>query len=1419
MNAYHFIRKLVILGIIFLVTIGLIFPSTSAEPDVDGGDGVWLDTFTNAENVTLRNCDWDDDSDSIILNRTKSNVKFDFRDKRSHKAYSYTTRTFSNLCPPNFHILLEHELKVYTDEINKIKKEDRNAYITSSETKKFNIHHFRFDIDIKPENINELEITWVGKGQYISKIRLFLWKYDKTFPNLGVWDVLDATKKDDDWETLDGTITGDDIIQALKNNNILDICVVGIRADRDDTIKLFSDYVKVQYETQVGYTLNDGFAETNITINPKKLSNVKNFYWDILTWSDYEIGNTTVKYQIIYQNKTGDFTPVEDKYLPGNKKGFTKPPVHLNTIPANIDKYSKLKIRANLSTDNYKITPKIYSWAITWQTKPGRWQDLFNFSYRLEKNNININNGSINIAPFTGDWPMFGQNPQNTRTSMGEGPVKYQDNWWCQLGDENASISNSVIIDGAIYITSHNKMRFYIIDNISSVPVGGFHELKPKYVYNNTYLEENLNKSLVNSLTLTEEFIIIATGKTKRQGTNNYVIALNRNDNSEEWRFSYPNNTEDDQEPICYFSNPVLYQDKVFITSWSGDPAIIQSNNNNKVIALDLSSGDPVWDEPFDLPAGSFSTPAVYNNTIIVGCNNKFGNSLFALNTENGSVIWKKSVGAIGRSSPVIYKDKVFIVSEVKKFIGSNVKITSLHMKNGSILGEKTIGRSFFSLLGFLDRTRTLADSTPSIYKDTIYVASPNGYIHALDANDIKKQVWKTSVENWHIGDHLKSKYLSTSPAYADGIVYIGTPSGYFYALDASNGQKKSGWDDFRTFKRIYVDGNWEITDDHPSIVSSPIISNGLVFFGDDNGKLYSLGKFEKPENKEISGSIVSIPIKIPDQYWWNEFHTNYDKLVSKKNSIKFSILDKDRNFIKEITKKSAIVDNEFDERIIRLCADLYAKNVSFNPKLLDWKVTFIKDNKPPIIDIETFKPIGGWINRTTPVCKVTVRDEGSGLLLSSAEYTLYYYVNDSTLKEYSDKPQYTGENGDESSILIVNISNLNFSKNITKLENITFSIKDYANNFDTEVFSFKQDFDKPSSEIVGDIKETYKYSPIVISANAFDPGRLNKDASGIKLVELKYRFSQNGEFSGEWQHFGDSGPKIPTTVYNARWAFTDEKRGGWYQLCSIAIDDRGNKEDLPKENDTRIVTFIFDPNPPNDPQFTVPSWFNTTPELSAVFSDDFILESVEYRPYFDTEWIQLKSGINAQSYKATWTLLPRFWDRMEEGETNYLYFRLIDSLGNKKEIANINNAFKITKDISEPIVDLDIPDLEAEWSWDDTFNISAFADDINGSGIEFVELYYRFSEDNETWNNWTRYEDPLTSTPFEWKFRADEGNGYYEFYIRAEDEAGNIATSPIFTTGVNIFPLMFVISMVILVIALLLFTTILYILWRKKKQ
>ncbi|EMR74562.1 PQQ enzyme repeat-containing protein [Thermoplasmatales archaeon SCGC AB-540-F20] len=118
-----------------------------------------------------------------------------------------------------------------------------------------------------------------------------------------------------------------------------------------------------------------------------------------------------------------------------------------------------------------------------------------------------------------------------------------------------------------------------------------------------------------------------------------------------------------------------------------------------------------------------------------------------------------------------------------------------------------------------VDHLHAVADTTPAIYDDVLYVASPNGYIYALNISNVDKPLWKQQVYTRGIGN-----FLVTSPAYAEGVVYIGTPTGTFYALDASDGEIK--WA-FETFEPR----------DNFAVTTSPIVSNGLVFFGDENGK------------------------------------------------------------------------------------------------------------------------------------------------------------------------------------------------------------------------------------------------------------------------------------------------------------------------------------------------------------------------------------------------------------------------------------------------------------------------------------------------------------------------------------------------------------------------------------------------------
>ncbi|UCF12203.1 MAG: PQQ-binding-like beta-propeller repeat protein [Thermoplasmatales archaeon] len=1376
MNAKHLIKKSIIVGIIFLITIGLMFPSTLASVEIDAADGVWTDSFENDADVILTNCTIEDNA--VVLKQSKNKVEYSFADGRSHEAYSYVAYFFFPLSRPDSHIISEYKLREYTGEIYKIKYKDLTPIYYSRPSaglKRYVVHHFRFKLDAKAEDIGNLIVNWSGKATDDDQITFYHWRFFSENKNLGFWIPLNFTQSQDSYIEFSATITEDNIELSVNKDNFLDICVVANPESTSCT--LFTDYVEVISETEEGYMVGYGTATTKDYIEPRNIStNITDFYWDVLTCDDYERGKASIKYHILYDaNETNVTDPpilVEDTYLAGNKDGFTDFPVYLNSIP-NVKPYDKLKIMANLSTDTHLVSPRIFDWAITWQTSTSRWQDLFNYDFRVEKNKVNVSGGNVSIDPIVGDWPMFGQNPQNTRSTEGKGPEGDDFNWFSIIGDEkDEEILNPVIRDGVLYTSYLTSNNLYYIPDIRV-------ERDEEWQTPNYEKDFGNDKWLVSSPAITVDSIIISTGKTDNEGTSNYVIALDRTGFTEKWKFVY-------DKDLCYSSSPVVYEDKVFVTSWSGDPDFSPSNANNKVIALDLSHGSQLWE--YDLPAGSFSTPAVYKDMVFVGCNEGRGNSLFALDAGSGDSLWNKSVGAIGRASPVIHDDVVFVVSEDKSLgVTERAKVTALFAENGSILWEHKIGRLSIAK-GLLDPTRTLADSTPAAFTDDLFVASPDGWLIALDVNDGSEK-WSYEVYKKSL---LNDILLDCSPAYADGVVYIGSPSGRFYAIDASDGKRKWHFDTFDLDQPFNT----------PPIVTSPVVSSGLVFFGDNNGKLYSIGEFIEPD-QEIEGVITSIPIKIPQGYWWDRFYYTRDN-ISAYNSITFSILDENNNFIKEI-QYSDIIEDITIERTIRLRADLYAKNLSVNPQLRDWRVTFVRDSASPSFNKKTFTPSEGWMNEIPSVFSVEVKDDDSGLNINSAKYVLEYSINNETHTGTFDA-NCTGEDGTTNiETITANITNLDFYQNITGLTNIEISIYDLAGNKASLSVPLTFDTDKPSSSIIQNVEERYnsEYRYVEITATADDG-----EGSGILKVKLKYRYSLTPDFSGEWTLFKEKNGTSPT------WNFT-VKEGGYYELCTIAEDNAHNVEDEKEEGD---VSFIYDPNPPTIPEFTAPLWFNTTPIISIKFEDDYLLDTIEYRPNFETIWTTIAQNISEKSYDAEWELPQIYWDQMEEGEEYYLYFWVNDSLGNLNIIKDPNEALTIVKDISLPNINLEIPHLEAEWSWEDTFNISAFADDRNGSGIKSVELFYRYSEDNITWSNWTLYKDKLTSAPFEWEFEAEEGNGYYEFYLRAEDAAGNIAESGVFSTGLNIFPLIYVAAMVVLVIALLIITTALFVLWRKKK-
>jgi outer membrane protein assembly factor BamB len=1377
MHTTRTMNRLLAGGIIGILVLEFIIPSAIAAVKTDSDDGVWIDSFDDTSNLKLNKyCEVKDGS--IVLKKGSSAKSYSFALQNNHLAYFYDSFFFFPLWfSPEKHTGLETEFE--TPDIIKLKYKDNDwANQSSYRYSKCIIQHFRFQVDIDVNAVDYVNVIWKGRVSTGAKVKFYYWNASRN-NLLGRWIILGSNLSSGTDISTELSIPGKAVKYAVDSDGYIDITVMAYYPLGFKTCTLSTDFVEVKAQTETGYVSGYGNAETRQAIDPKNISTkFSTFYWELLSWDDYQQGGAKARYQVLYENATGKYVEVEDTTLRGNHNGFTASPVFLNNL-SNTDfhnKYKKLKILANLSTDSPTTSPRIFSWAVTWQNG-ARWQDTFNSSFRMDRQiKLNRENGTLVISSLQDEWPLFGFDSANTRASNGKGP-KTNFTYWFSKEDVGGTFRNPIIANGKVYIFSKRLLHLYNV----TVPTGSPEEYRQQNV-----LSIPFDYDLSNSPALTDEFAIIATGQQAKGGAQNHIYRYKIENKSLtlEWE---DNNTE----KISYAASPVIAENTIFISTWGGDNGsyISEKNRytNNKLVAVSLDNGLWLW--RYSLPAASYSTPAVTSDKVIVGCNSPDNESILAFSLD-GAKIWGKKIGAIGYASPVIYEDTVFVTCKKVSGTTATTTIVALNLEDGTFLWNAT-------LCELTTRYSNLADSTPAVYDGILYAASPDGKVYAIYTTNGTIR-WSSSIYTIPSGS---TSGLFFSPAYADDHIYIGTPSGTMYAINATNG--KTTWQ-FTTYYTASIDG-------------SAVVSNGLVFFADANGRLYSIGQFAT-STEEVTGRIISIPIRLPEAYWWDTFYADvsYDSSIS---SIKFKLLDEDNTILQDniANKTSLSAGDQLLDRTIRLRADFSSKNLSKNnPKLLRWYVTLTVDTQKPWLNSSSFRPDpNGWLPKIVPVFTIKVKDNNTGLRVNSAVYTLSYTLNNVSQK--STVPALcSGKNGTKDiQLLTMNISALPFYKNITALHSIMFNITDLAGNTASKTVTFKQDTKKPTSSIITkQMQKRYNTSFIYINATANDTGVLNVDASGIKLVELYYRYSQKNNFTGNWIYFANSTKTNPSWKFN----FTNRQNqdGGYFELCTIAKDNANNNESFPSVGD---VSFLYDWKAPSLPSYSGETlWFKERPTFSVSFEDDFRLDTIQYRPNFETIWTTIASRVNSSIYNADWSLKEEYWDFMAEDEVYYLYFNINDTLGNRLLVTSNAKAITIRKDTSSPSISIDTPVVSEEWVWTENFTVSGLGTDQNGSGIKDATLYYRFSEDKSNWSDWATYGQTLDYPHFEWDFNATKGDGYYEVKINVTDYAGNMGESDVFLIGVASFPTTLVAVMASLIVVLVLVSLIIFFKWRKKR-
>lgn len=165
-------------------------------------------------------------------------------------------------------------------------------------------------------------------------------------------------------------------------------------------------------------------------------------------------------------------------------------------------------------------------------------------------------------------------------------------------------------------------------------------------------------------------------------------------------------------------------------------------------------------------------------------------NNFYALNAQNGDLIWKyKSDGNFSYSTPALENSTLYSTN-------TDHNLYALDAVSGKLKWK------------FATASTTI--SSPAVVNNIVYFGSDDHYIYAVDA----------------VSGNLKWKYLTdqnvdSSPAVANGIVYIGSADGNLYALDALTGSLK-----------------WKYDTGSPIVEASPVISNNVIFIGNRDGYL-----------------------------------------------------------------------------------------------------------------------------------------------------------------------------------------------------------------------------------------------------------------------------------------------------------------------------------------------------------------------------------------------------------------------------------------------------------------------------------------------------------------------------------------------------------------------------------------------------
>ncbi|HWA56582.1 MAG TPA: PQQ-binding-like beta-propeller repeat protein [Gemmatimonadales bacterium] len=235
---------------------------------------------------------------------------------------------------------------------------------------------------------------------------------------------------------------------------------------------------------------------------------------------------------------------------------------------------------------------------------------------------------------------------------------------------------------------------------------------------------------------------------------------------------------------------------------------VIAATHQGRIFAVDQATGRLVWSRqtgpalpPNTYPAGGWdiwaSSPVVSGTTAVIGGPDGL---VYALEAATGRVRWRAKTGGRVRATPAVSGDLVVVGSW-------DGRVYALDLATGHERWvHRTIGDTLDSHKFGFDR-RAL-QSSPALAEGKVFVGSRDGGLYGIDART-GERLWRaTHRGSWVVG----------SPAVQQGTVYVGSSDGHFIqAVDATTGTER--W--------RYEAGS--------NILTSPTLVAGLLLAGTES--------------------------------------------------------------------------------------------------------------------------------------------------------------------------------------------------------------------------------------------------------------------------------------------------------------------------------------------------------------------------------------------------------------------------------------------------------------------------------------------------------------------------------------------------------------------------------------------------------